>query len=165
MSSTRRRLGQEADLVTDFYHVCFAVPELEAAMGDLDAAGIEWSPPRADTLGGWSYRIVFSRTAPHIELIQGPSGSPWDAAGGAHFHHLGWWTHPLSGSARQLAEAGLPPDFDGCLYGRSFAYHRMDSIGARIEIVDMAAQPAFLQAWNPGGDPMPALGDPEGPRP
>ncbi|MGI8711434.1 MAG: VOC family protein [Acidimicrobiales bacterium] len=152
--------------MTDFYHVCFAVPDLEAAMGDLDAvAGIEWSPPQADTLGGWSYRIVFSRTVPHIELMEGPSGSPWDATGGAHFHHLGWWTHSLTGSTRQLAEAGLPSGFDGCPYGRSFAYHRMDSIGARIEIVDVAAQPAFLQTWNPGGEPMPALGDPEGPRP
>jgi len=152
--------------VTDFYHVCFAVPDLEAAMGDLAAAvGIEWSPPQTDTLGDWSYRIVFSRTAPHIELIEGPVGSPWDAAGGAHFDHLGWWTHSLTGSAQQLAEAGLPQDFDGCPYGRSFAYHAVDSIGARIEIVDSAVQPAFLQAWNPGGDPMPALGDPGGPRP
>ena len=149
--------------MTDFYHVCFAVPDLEASMGDLDAAaGIEWSPPRVDTLGGRSYRIVFSRTVPHVELIEGPSDSPWDATGGAHFHHLGWWTHSLSGSVRQLAEAGLPPDFDGCPYGRNFAYHRMDSIGGRIEIVDMAAQPAFLRAWNPDGNPMPALGDPKG---
>ncbi len=152
--------------MTDFYHVCFAVPDLEAAMGDLaSAAGIEWSPPRTDTLGGWPYRIVFSRTVPHIELIQGPPGSPWDTTDSAHFHHLGWWTHSLSSSAHHLAAAGIPPDFNGCPYGRSFADHRIDSIGARIEIVDSAVQPAFLQAWNPGGDPMPALGDPGGPRP
>jgi hypothetical protein len=110
-------------------------------------------------------RVLPHRTAPHIELIQGPPGSPWDTTGGAHFHHLGWWTHSLSDSARQLADAELPQTFDGCPYGRSFAYHRMDSIGARIEIVDIAAQPAFLQTWNPGGEPMPVLGDPEGPRP
>ncbi len=154
--------------MTDFYHVCFAVPDLEAAMDDLTtAAGIEWNTPRPDTLGAWPYRIVFSRTVPHIELIEGPPDSPWDTnTDGAHFHHLGWWTHSLPDSADQLVEAGLPPDFDGCPYGRSFAYHRMDSIGARIEIVDTAAQAAFLQTWNPTGEPMPALdGDPKGPRP
>lgn len=153
--------------MTDFYHVCFAVPDLEAAMSDLaSAGGIEWNPPRTDSLGDWPYRIVFSRTVPHIELIQGPPGSPWDTAdSGPHFHHLGWWTHSLTSSARQLAEAGLPQAFDGCPYGRSFAYHRLDSIGARIEIVDIAAQPAFLRSWNPGGESMPALSDPEGPRP
>lgn len=148
--------------MTDFYHVCFAVPDLEAAMNDLTtAAGIEWNKPQADVLGDWAYRIVFSRTTPYIELIQGPPGSPWDTTAGAHFHHLGWWTHSLSGSAGQLAKAGLPTDFDGCPYDRSFAYHRIDSIGTRIEIVDIAAQAGFLRTWSPTGDPMQALGDPE----
>lgn len=152
--------------MTDYYHVCFAVPDLDAAMSDLStAARIEWNPPRTDTLGDWPYQIVFSRTVPHIELIQGPPGSPWDTTSGAHFHHLGWWTHSMTGSTQQLTDAGLPADFDGCPYGRSFAYHRIDSIGARIEIVDIATQPAFLRSWNPSGDPIPGLGEPEGPRP
>jgi len=152
--------------VTDFYHVCFAVPDLRAAMSDLTSvAGIEWNPPRTDTLGDWPYTIVFSQAVPYIELIHGPPGSPWDTSSGAQFHHLGWWTHSLTSSARQLTDAGMLQDFDGCPYGRSFAYHRIDSIGARIEIVDIAAQPAFLNTWNPGGDPMQALGSCDGPRP
>lgn len=149
--------------MTDFYHLCFAVSDLETAMEDLtNAGGIDWNEPRAGTLGDWAYRIVFSRSQPHIELIEGPAGSPWDTTDGAHFHHLGWWTHSLSSSARQLTEHGMPAGFDGCPYGRSFAYHRVDSIGANIEIVDAAARSAFLSTWNPSGGTMPAL-DPEQP--
>lgn len=146
--------------MTDFYHICFAVPDLEAAMEDLTAAaGMSWNKPRADTLNGWPYRIVFSCSVPHIELIESTSGSPWDSTDGAHFHHVGWWARSLPDSARHMTESGFPQDFDGCPYGRNFAYHRMSSIGARIEIVDAAAQSDFLRVWNPGVDSMPTLDD------
>lgn len=144
--------------MTDFYHVCFVVTDLEAAMRDfIVAAGTQWSPVCSDTLGEWDYRIVFSRTAPHIELIEGPPGSPWDASRGARFDHLGWWTHSLATTSGRLAAGGLPTDFDGCPFGRRFAYHRVDSIGARFEIVDTSVQAGFLEAWNPDGNPMPGL--------
>ncbi len=144
--------------MVDFYHVCFAVADIEHAMHDFtQAAGTEWNPVRDETLGEWTYRIVFSRSVPHIELIQGPPGSPWDCTDGPRFDHLGWWTESLEASSRRLASQGLPADFDGCPYGRPFAYHRVDSIGARFEIVDASAQPGFLDNWNPGGSPMPAL--------
>jgi hypothetical protein len=43
-----------------FYHVCFAVPDLAAAMRDLGAAAdLEWGEP------------------PFVELIAGPAGSRW----------------------------------------------------------------------------------------
>ncbi|MEV7807586.1 SDR family oxidoreductase [Microbispora sp. NPDC088329] len=34
----------------------------------------------------------------------------------------------------------------------------MTSIGGRVEVVALARQPAFIDAWNPGGEPMPAVG-------
>jgi hypothetical protein len=51
----------------------------------------------------------------------------------------------------------MPVDFSGCPYGRPFAYHQMDSIGARIELVDVGRQASFLSGWHPGGQPMPAI--------
>ncbi|PRX99514.1 VOC family protein [Allonocardiopsis opalescens] len=135
-----------------YYHVCFVVPELERAMADLGrAGGVEWSPVREDVLGPWEYRIVFSRGGPpYFELIEGPPGSPWDCGGAARFDHVGFWTESITARSRRLADGGFPVDFDGCPYGRPFAYHRVDSIGARVELVDVARRPAFESAWGPG---------------
>ncbi|SDY94176.1 Glyoxalase/Bleomycin resistance protein/Dioxygenase superfamily protein [Saccharopolyspora shandongensis] len=145
--------------MTAFYHVCFVVPDVEKAMRDFESsAGVEWHEPQAARLGDWDYRIVFTKGgAPFIELIEGPPGSPWDASAGARFDHLGYWTSSLAAGTRRLADQGLPEEFSGCPYGRAFAYHRMDSIGARIELVDASRQPQFLQTWNPAGAPMPAI--------
>lgn len=35
--------------------------------------------------------------------------------------------------------------------------HRMESVGARIELLDLDLQLGFLEAWNPGGAPRPAI--------
>ncbi|KAA5826484.1 VOC family protein [Saccharopolyspora hirsuta] len=145
--------------MTSFYHVCFAVPDLERAMRDLEnASGAEWHEPQTSTLGDWQYRIVFTAGgAPFIELIEGPPGSPWDASAGARFDHLGYWTTDLEAGTRRLESLGLPEDFSGCPYGRAFAYHRVDSIGARVELVDLTRQQPFLETWHPTGTPMPAI--------
>ncbi|MBB5852577.1 hypothetical protein ACFQ05_04750 [Amycolatopsis umgeniensis] len=36
-------------------------------------------------------------------------------------------------------------------------YHRIDSIGARVELVDLSAQDGFLNTWKPDAAPMPLL--------
>jgi len=100
---------------------------------------------------------VFSVGAPYIEIIEGPPGSPWDCTGGPRFDHLGWWSTSIEVSTRRLTDAGFPSDFDGCPFGRSFAYHRLDSIGARVEVVDTAGQAEFMSAWDPDGVPATAL--------
>ncbi|MDG4864491.1 VOC family protein [Streptomyces sp. T-3] len=145
--------------MTAFYHACFVVPELEPAMRDFTAAaGAEWREPRTHRLGDWDYRLTFTQgDAPFIELIEGPPGSPWDASDGPRFDHLGFWTTSLTEGTARLERHGIPEEFNGCPYGRAFAYHRMDSIGARIELLDLALQPGFLETWNPGGTPMPAI--------
>ncbi|ORT56768.1 VOC family protein [Streptomyces sp. CB03238] len=145
--------------MTAFYHVCFAVPDLERAMLDFTrSAGVEWSDPLSDRLGEWDYRIVFTTGGPpFIELIEGPPGSPWDASAGARFDHLGFWSSDVRQGSRRLEEAGLPVDFSGCPHGRPFVYHRVDSIGARVELVDAGRQAAFLGRWHPDGEAMPAI--------
>ncbi|MBB5912719.1 hypothetical protein BJY24_001586 [Nocardia transvalensis] len=140
--------------MTAFYHVCFAVAELERAMADLTAsAGVEWREIRRDRIGDWDFRIVFSVGGPpYFELIEAGPGSPWDASDGPHFHHLGFWSSSLTAGSDRLDRAGFPSEFSGCPYGRSFAYHRVDSIGAALELVDASRQPGFLD-----GIPMPAI--------
>jgi hypothetical protein len=119
--------------------------------------GTEWSSVRASVLGDWDYRIVFSKTIPYIELIEGPPDSPWDCREGARFDHLGWWSNSIEVTSRRWVEQGLPKGFDACMFGRAFAYHEVSSIGSRFEVVDASAQPGFIEAWDSGGQPMPAL--------
>ncbi|MEV3988728.1 VOC family protein [Streptomyces sp. NPDC049837] len=145
--------------MTAFYHVYFAVPDLERAMVDFErSAGVGWGDPLSDRLGEWDFRIVFTTGGPpFIELIEGSPGSPWDASAGARFDHIGFWSTDVRQGSRRLAGAGLPVEFSGCPHGRPFVYHRVDSIGARVELVDVARQAPFLGRWRPGGEPMPAI--------
>lgn len=132
-----------------FYHVCFVVPDLPAAMRELSAAAnVQWGAIRTGTLGDWQYELVISSHSPHIELISGPPGSPWDASQGPRFDHLGWWSQDLEYTTARWERAGLPASFDACPLGRRFAYFDVPSIGARIEAVDASGQAAFHQAWS-----------------
>lgn len=145
--------------VPAFYHVCFAVPDLELAMRDLgNAAGCAWNAPWEENLGEWEYRMTFScGEPPFIELVTGSPGSPWDATDGARFDHLGYWTSSVAAGSRRLARHGFPEVFSGCPSGRPYVGHRVDSIGASVELFDASAQPFFLTAIAPGAGPMPAI--------
>lgn len=145
--------------MTSFYHVCFVVPDIERAMADLTGTvGVEWGEVRDDELGGWAYRMAFSRTGPpHFELIQGPAGSPWDSTLGARCDHVAFWTRSVDESAERVTEAGFPADFSGCPFGRPYTYHPIPSLGTRVELMDVSRQERFLQAWNPGGAAMPTF--------
>jgi hypothetical protein len=149
--------------VTGCYHLGFVVADVEQATSDLSrTVGLSWRPARSGRLGEWDYRIVFSAEGPpFFEMIQGPPGSPWDATSGPRFDHLGYWSADIAADPARLASRGAPLEFDACPYGRRFTYHRLDSIGARIELVDMAAQAAFLATWNPDAPGMSALEFPE----
>ncbi|GAA1355288.1 VOC family protein [Streptomyces beijiangensis] len=131
----------------ELYHVGFAVPDIESAMSELaDAVGAQWHEVRDAQLGEWAYRIVFSRgPGPRLELIQGPSGSPWDCGGSARFDHLGFWAESVEEENARMPAATA--DFDGCPYGRPFAYHRLEGIGGRVEFVDLSVREGFLSQW------------------
>lgn len=150
--------------MSDFYHLCFAVQDIQRATEDLTrAVGVRWSPVSAGRLGEWDYSIVFSIDGPpFFEVIQGSAGSPWDATDGSRFDHIGYWARDITADKRRLEARGAPIEFDSCPYGRSFTYHRIDSIGARVELVDLSAQEKFRQSWSPHGPTMPPL-DLEGP--
>ncbi|MVU76058.1 VOC family protein [Nocardia sp. ET3-3] len=145
--------------MNSFYHLCFVVQDLQRATEDLTRTlGVSWSPVRGGKLGPWDYSIVFSLEGPpFFEVIQGPPGSPWDATDGSRFDHIGYWSEDVMADKQRLAVGGAPIEFDACPYGRPFTYHRLDSIGARVELVDIAAQEGFLATWAPQGDAMPVL--------
>ncbi|ANY06948.1 VOC family protein [Pseudonocardia sp. HH130630-07] len=145
--------------MSDFYHLCFAVTDLDRATDELSAVlGVTWNPARDGHLGDWDYRIVFSAGGPpFFEVIEGPPGSPWDATGGSHFHHIGYWADDVHTGKHALARRGAPIEFDSCPYGRSFTYHRLPGLGARIELVDVSVQPGFRETWSPAAAPMPTL--------
>lgn len=142
-----------------FYHLCFAVPDLDRAIADMSSTlGVQWNPVREGKLGHWRFRIVFSRGgAPYFEVIEGDPGSPWDASAGARIDHIGYWSTDLEADQDELADRGAPADFDACPFGGRFSYHRLDSIGARIELVDAAGQQGFLETWDPEGTCPPTI--------
>ena len=73
------------------FHAGIVVRDLGLAMEELSqAAGLEWIDLGTHTIGGWTIHVVYSVDGPpHIELIEGPPGSPWDATDGSRLDHLG----------------------------------------------------------------------------
>lgn len=132
------------------YHVCFAVPDLEAAMGELSAAlGVRWGEPIRGRLETWDYSLVFSREAPHIELISSVPGSPWETDS-PHFHHMGFWAHCLDATLDKWHDAGGEMFYDSRPAGRSFGYVDLPASGVRVEAVDEAQRASFLSTWAGG---------------
>lgn len=145
--------------MSDFYHLCFVVQDLDRATADLTRAlGTAWSPVRGGRLGTWNYHIMFPVAGPpFFEIIEGPAGSPWDASAGPRIDHLRYWSEDITVDTQCLAQRGAALEFDACPYGRSFTYHRLDSSGMRLELVDRAVQPDFLATWKLGAAPVPAI--------
>lgn len=149
MTNVRSKKGNTAmptDAMTA-YHVCFAVPDLEAAMGELTAAlGVRWGEPIRGRLETWDYSLVFSREAPHIELISSVSGSPWDTDS-PRFHHMGFWAHCLDSTLDKWQDAGGEMFYDSRPAGRRFGYIDLPASGVRVEAVDEAQRESFLSTW------------------
>lgn len=152
MTGVRSRKGNAAmstDAMT-VYHVCFAVPDLEAAMGELSAAlGVSWGEPIQGRLETWDYSLVFSREAPHFELISSVPGSPWDTDS-PRFHHMGFWAHCLDSTLDKWRDAGGEMFYDSRPAGRRFGYVDLPASGVRIEAVDAAQRESFLSTWASG---------------
>lgn len=132
------------------YHVCFAVPDLDAAMNELtEALGVSWGSPVDGRLEAWDYRLVFSREAPHFELISSVAGSPWEAAS-PRFHHIGFWSQCLDSTLDTWRDAGGTMFYDSRPEGRRFGYVDLPASGMRVEAVDDAQRENFLATWASG---------------
>ena len=136
------------DVGPAFYHVCFTVPDLEAAMTELtDLVGVTWGEPIRSQFGDWPYSLAFSTVAPHFELISSVVGSPWHSEQPG-FHHLGWWSHCLDETLAGWVDRGAEPLFDGRHHGRRFGYVDAPASGVRLEAVDIGQRKAFVQRWS-----------------
>lgn len=132
------------------YHVCFAVPNLDAAMCELSAAlGVSWGTPVESRLETWDYSLVFSREEPHIELISSVPGSPWEADS-PRFHHMGFWASCLESTLDTWHAAGGTIFYDSRPQGRRFGYVDLPASGMRVEAVDEAQRENFLATWARG---------------
>jgi hypothetical protein len=121
------------------YQLGVVVPDLDEAMEELTRMfGFEWGPVIEPQLGEWSLRIVHTTSGPpHMELIQGPPGSPWDATDGARFDHVGWWSDDVQQEKQQRAAEGAPIEVDGVDLGLPiFTYHRLPKTGLRFELIN-----------------------------
>jgi Glyoxalase/Bleomycin resistance protein/Dioxygenase superfamily len=142
-----------------FYQVGVLVEDIEAAMTELSSAlGCTWGKVTNPTVDGWSIRVVFSvEGPPHIELIEGVPGSPWDTSSGSRIDHIGFWSDDLDASADRAISGGLPlsKDADGRVVNLPFVYHDARASGMRVEFIDASTREGFYQrigaARNGGG--------------
>jgi catechol 2,3-dioxygenase-like lactoylglutathione lyase family enzyme len=131
----------------DLYHTGMVVPDLDAAATRLtETAGYTWTKPAKGpvtirTEAGTQtveMQFVYSLQAPHLELIEEVSGSPWVAANHNAVHHLGYFTDNFGMTAETLQSQGFSLEMCHTIDGKApsmFAYF-LSPDGVRIEIVD-----------------------------
>jgi hypothetical protein len=124
---------EEALEMKPFYQVALAVRDLEAAMDELTkAVGVRWGGRFDWDSEQGPVRIAMSYEGPpHIELVEGPPGSPWDTTEGSRVDHLQWWSDDLEADTKRLEDAGLELEWD--LGG--LRYFRAPQSGVRVELL------------------------------
>jgi hypothetical protein len=120
-----------------YFHVCYIVPELEEAMDELTrSTGVEWQAPRDRASGDMRWRLVYSvGPPPFIELVEGEPGTPWHTAEG-QLHHIGRFTYDLDEGIREFEAVGGTIEVDGREITGRWAYFRIPTSGALIELIE-----------------------------
>ena len=95
-------------------NVGIVVADIDSAATRLtEAAGYRWTRPVEATLSVTTvdgdddvpFKFVYSRQAPHLELVQEVAGTIWTAPPGNATHHLGYWVDNLPATAARLEAA------------------------------------------------------------
>ncbi len=134
----------------DHYHVGIVVTDIEAASAKLaDLLGITWGPVMH--LDAVEYRdaagqdltlpttMRYSTGTPCLELILEVPGSVWVRNEASNLHHIGFWSDSLEAQSQSFSAGGCPLQLcgrAGDVTPTSFAYHRDDELGIRMELVD-----------------------------
>jgi hypothetical protein len=150
------------------YHVGIIVTDIEAASTRLsDMLGITWGPVMA--LDAVDYRdgsgsdmvlpttMRYSTGDPCLELILEVPGTVWVRNESSNLHHVGFWVDGLGDRSAALSGSGCPLQLCGRSADQvpvSFAYHRDEELGFRIELVDSAMRGAMAFLFEP--DPGPS---------
>ena len=124
---------------SQFFHIGIRVTDIEAAMAEIGKhTGVTWASVQDRPMSVWlpDYRpvvlqlaLTYSVEGPvHLELLQGPAGSIWDANDVPGAHHFGYWSDDVSADTESLLADGWTLEMaanapeDG--YGR-FTYVRL----------------------------------------
>jgi len=148
------------------YHVGIVVADITTARARLgQLLGVRWGPvmhldevsyrDRAGTDLVLPTTMCYSTGDPCLELIQEVPDTVWVRNEHSNLHHIGFWTEQLLGDDSALAEAGCPLQLcgrDGEAAPVSFAYHREDSLGVRVELVDASMREAMSFLFRPDAD-------------
>jgi hypothetical protein len=139
MGGSQVQAAAEALVQGPFYHVSFAVTDIEAAKTELaNILGVTWRPTGARQFGEYSILTSMSlQGPPFIELIQGGKGGPWDVSQGSHMHHIGYSSEDVPGACEHFLASGLVVHFDPRSVGRPplFCYFKSPATGTILEIV------------------------------
>ena len=145
------------------YHVGIVVADLHAARERLSAqVGTTWGPVLH--MDAVEYRdasgadfvlpttMCYSTGDPCLELIEELPGSVWVRNDHSNLHHVGFWSEQLGDDSAGLATVGCPLQLcgrAGSAAPSSFAYHRDDLLGVRIELVDASMREAMAFLFEP----------------
>jgi hypothetical protein len=121
-----------------YFHVCYVVPDLEAAMEELTrTVGVTWKEPRDRESGDMRWRLVYSDGGPPlIELVEGAPGTPWHTPDGPYLQHIGRFTYDLDEEIRAFEAVGGQIEVDGRDISGRWAYFRVPQTGALIELIE-----------------------------
>jgi catechol 2,3-dioxygenase-like lactoylglutathione lyase family enzyme len=147
----------------DLYHVGIVVTDIEAASTKLSSLlGITWGPIMS--LNAVEYRdeaghdivlpttMRYSTGTPCLELILEVPGSVWVRNESSNLHHIGFWTDSMPEQSDALSAAGCPLQLCGRAAAdapTSFAYHRDNDLGIRMELVDGSMRDAMQFLFEP----------------
>ena len=142
---------------SELFHVGIVVPDIEAATRRFtELLGTEWGPvvempntfrwANGDDVTLPNFKMCYSRSGPHLELIEEEPGSPWVCNEHSNLHHIGFYSDTVVPSSEKLTSLRCPleitghdPESDANIWW----YHR-DPLGVRIEFIDHQ----FMQVMN-----------------
>jgi Glyoxalase/Bleomycin resistance protein/Dioxygenase superfamily len=90
--------------------------------------------------------ICYSTGEPCLELIEEVPGTVWTVNEHSNLHHIGFWSDDLVAGSASLLGSGCPLQLcgrAGASAPASFAYHRDEQLGIRIELVDARLRDAM----------------------
>ena len=96
-----------------FFHIGIRVTDIEAAMAEIGKdLGVTWASVQDRPMSVWlpesgpavfQLALTYSIEGPvHLELLQGPKGSIWDAHDVPGAHHFGYWSDDVGADTEQL---------------------------------------------------------------
>jgi catechol 2,3-dioxygenase-like lactoylglutathione lyase family enzyme len=145
------------------YHVDIIVTDIDAASARLsDMLGLTWGPVMAldavDYRDGSGSDLVLPTTMryssgdPCLELILEVPGTIWVRNDSSNLHHVGFWVDGLDDRSAALSGSGCPLQLCGRSGDQvpvSFAYHRDEELGFRVELVDSSMRDAMAFLFEP----------------